>query len=147
MRLLGSSSAAVAAGALRSIAYDADNKVKVAAAGAIPILVRLLGSSSAAVQEVAADTLWILAYNADNKNKVATAGAIPPLVQLLGSSSAVVQKAATRALWNIACNQATLTVVSELVGSGRVTAQTVLQTLAGFAKRKRTFGGCAPHRR
>ena len=75
------------------LSVNADNKVKVAAAGAIPPLVALLGSgTSAAVQMAAAIALGNLsANNADSQVMVAAAGAIPPLVALRdnGSTQAV----------------------------------------------------------
>ena len=46
-------------------------------------LVKLLGSSSLEVQEVAAQTLWCLAALNDSNAKVVGEGAIPPLVKLL----------------------------------------------------------------
>ncbi|KAG1664972.1 hypothetical protein FOA52_001984 [Chlamydomonas sp. UWO 241] len=73
-----------AAHALSNLAAKDDNKVTIAAAGAIPPLVQLLRLGSAAeVQQHAAGALINLALNADNKVTIAAAGAIPLLVQLL----------------------------------------------------------------
>ena len=71
-----------------------------AAAGAIPALVRLLGPGSPAeVQSNAARVLVKLAEDADSMVTIAAAGAIPPLVQLLRpGSSAEVQEMAAGAL-------------------------------------------------
>ena len=86
--------------------FLAANKVRIAAAGAIPPLVALLGPhSSAEVQEQAAGALSILAFNDDNKVKIATAGAILPLVALLGHhNSPEVQMRAAGALWYLSRN-------------------------------------------
>lgn len=64
MRLLSSSSEgaqAAAASALCSLANDDALADTIAAAGAIPALVRLLGSGSERVQKEAAGALWTLA--------------------------------------------------------------------------------------
>ncbi|KAG1666984.1 hypothetical protein FOA52_004267 [Chlamydomonas sp. UWO 241] len=81
--------------------YDA---AIIAAAGAIPPLVQLLGSGYlAVVQQMAAQALWNLTLNDDNKVTIAGSGAIPPLVQLLGSRSpAKVQHRAALALSSLA---------------------------------------------
>ena len=42
------------------------------------LVVALLSSSSAGMQEMAAGVLWTLSANTNNKVKVAAAGAIPP---------------------------------------------------------------------
>ncbi|KAG1654800.1 hypothetical protein FOA52_007879 [Chlamydomonas sp. UWO 241] len=73
----------LAAGALARLAINADNQATIAAAGAIPPLVQLLGARSPSdVQKHAAAVLVILAQKADKVAMVA-AGAIPPLVLLL----------------------------------------------------------------
>ena len=67
-----------AAGALRNLAVNADNKVAIAGAGAIPPLVALLSSGTAAgKEEAAAGALWNLALTPDNRVAIAGAGAIP----------------------------------------------------------------------
>ena len=84
-----------AATALANLADNNDaNKAAIAAAGGIPPLVRLLGSSIAGVQQHAARTLWYLARNDANKAAIAAAGVIPPLVLLLGSGSELMQEGA-----------------------------------------------------
>ena len=93
-----------ARGLARLSANNADNKVMVAAAGAIPPLVALLRSSSACVQRSASGALRNLSFNDDNRIKVAAAGAIPPLVALLRSSSTGVQEQAAGALTNLSAN-------------------------------------------
>jgi hypothetical protein len=95
-----------AAGALLNLASNnAENKVKIAAAGAISPLVALLGpQSSAVLQEQAAGALRNLAANnAENKVKIRHAGAEGPLNRLLSSTD---EKVKTMA-------RATLTVITE----------------------------------
>jgi hypothetical protein len=79
---------------------DSDSLVAIAAAGAIPQLVQLLGPGSTHdLQQGAAAALTNLGYQNDvNKAAIASAGAIPPLVQLRSGSPADVQEAAVRAL-------------------------------------------------
>ena len=92
---------------LNNLAVNADNKVRIASAGAIPPLVALLGpQSSEGVQEYAGLALSSLcSNNDDNRVMVAAVGAIPPLVALLGSQrSAGVQEQAAKALCNLAKN-------------------------------------------
>ncbi|KAG1666567.1 hypothetical protein FOA52_000534 [Chlamydomonas sp. UWO 241] len=80
----------------------------IAAAGAIPCLVQLLGpGSSADVHETSADALAALAENDHIHSAISAAGAIPALVKLLGpESSADVQIAAAGALYNLANHHA-----------------------------------------
>ncbi|KAG1656174.1 hypothetical protein FOA52_008713 [Chlamydomonas sp. UWO 241] len=67
---------------------DTDYNAAIAAAGAIPPLVQLMGPSLPAdVQEKAAGILTNIAQNEDTVVAIAAAGAIPPLVQLLGLGS------------------------------------------------------------
>ena len=53
--------------ALSNLALNADNKVAIAKAGAIPRLVTLLGEGGPVAKEQAAGALASLAVNADNK--------------------------------------------------------------------------------
>ena len=94
---LGSNEAMVqqhAAGALWNLALNNDNKDKIAAAGAIPPLVALLGpQSSSGVQQHAAGALWNLALNNDNnKVKIRSAGGVAALTQLMESTTDMVSK-------------------------------------------------------
>ena len=80
-----------------------DNKAAISKAGATPLLVALLQSSSHKVQEAAAGALMNLAIsNADNKAAIAKAGAIPPLMVLLQSSCQGLQQHVAGALWSLA---------------------------------------------
>ena len=95
------------AGALWNLIKDCTaNRVKFAAAGAIPALVALLGpKSSDGVRNNALLTLYYLAdFNYNNLVvEIVANGAIPPLVVLLGpKSSTKVQMNAVRALMQLA---------------------------------------------
>jgi hypothetical protein len=72
----------------------------IAQAGAIPVLVRRLGSGSADVQAWAAHAIAGLAKI--HHDTIANKGAIPRLVGLLSSSSAGVQHEAAKALASLA---------------------------------------------
>ncbi|KAG1669385.1 hypothetical protein FOA52_004036 [Chlamydomonas sp. UWO 241] len=76
------------------------NQTAITTAGAIPLLVQLLGQHSPITVQAAAKTLAELALShAQNQATVAAAGAILPLVRLLGQhSSASVQVAAAGTL-------------------------------------------------
>jgi hypothetical protein len=92
-------------GALRNMACNNDQRqAAVAAAGAIPALVLLLGHISAGVQSDATWALHNLCANVQHRATIgAIPGAIPAVVQLLNQSSdADVQVAATRTLQNLA---------------------------------------------
>ena len=66
-------------GALRDLATNDDNKAEIAAAGAIPPLVALLGAqSAAATQEAAAWALRDLSFNADYQAEVSCLRRNPP---------------------------------------------------------------------
>ncbi|KAG1667909.1 hypothetical protein FOA52_013670 [Chlamydomonas sp. UWO 241] len=66
------------------MAHNNQNKITIAAAGAIPRLVRLLEAGSPpSVQGNAARALAMLALNAANAATIAGAGAINPVVQLM----------------------------------------------------------------
>ena len=77
-----------AAWALKNLAANADNKVKIAAAGAIPPLVALLGPQcSAGVQEQAAGALRNIAWSSDDiKASIRSSGGVAALTQLMQSS-------------------------------------------------------------
>ncbi|KAG1654773.1 hypothetical protein FOA52_008347 [Chlamydomonas sp. UWO 241] len=92
--LLPYMTAVVQAGAARALAKragsDDQNQVAIAAAGAIPPLVQLLGQHSTAdVQKAAAGALGQLAADyRENTAAIVAAGAIPALMQLRGQSPA-----------------------------------------------------------
>lgn len=87
-----------AAGELRLLAKrNADNRVCIAEAGAIPLLVELLGSQDSRTQEHAVTALLNLSINEANKGTIVNAGAIPDIVDVLkiGSMEARENAAAT----------------------------------------------------
>lgn len=80
-----------AAQSLCALAENSDLRASITDAGAIPLLVQALASSSVALQQAAVKTLWHLATTDDNRESIASAGA-GSLVKLLESESAVVQE-------------------------------------------------------
>ncbi|KAG1674419.1 hypothetical protein FOA52_012946 [Chlamydomonas sp. UWO 241] len=114
MRLL----AATGIATLACFTGDAQITVTIASAGAIPLLVQLLGreGSTASTQQMAAGALCGLCKNADNMVTIAAAAsAIPRLMQLLEPSAVgpsttgpgtteKVQNMAARTLSNLAAN-------------------------------------------
>merc|ERR1712060_295444 len=81
------------------LASSADNKLTIAKAGAIPILVDLLQDGSSGVREQAAMALGNLAVlNAENKISTGRSRAIPPLVSLLADPECGVREHAVHAL-------------------------------------------------
>lgn len=63
------------------------NKDGMTAAGALPLLVTLLGSNEQLVLEMAALAVWQFAAGTQqNKDSIIAAGALPSLVTLLGSA-------------------------------------------------------------
>lgn len=94
-----------AAGALKNLAIDEENRRTIAAAGAIPLLVQLLTVNAPVVPERAAGALWSLAVqDTENQKSIAATGAIPLLLQLLREGSDGARKEATGALWCLAVN-------------------------------------------
>lgn len=77
-----------AAGQLRLLAKrNADNRVCIADAGAIPLLVSLLSSTDSRTQEHAVTALLNLSINENNKNRIVQAGAIEKIVDVLKNGS------------------------------------------------------------
>lgn len=87
-----------AAGELRLLAKrNADNRICIAEAGAIPLLVNLLSTPDARTQEHAVTALLNLSIYENNKGAIVVAGAIGPIVEVLkiGSMEARENAAAT----------------------------------------------------
>ena len=142
---------AEAAIALRDHAgSDAADRVLIAEAGAIPLLVELLRDGSADAKEQAAAALCNLAYhNVANQAAIAEAGGVPPLVELLRDGSAEANRWATGALRSIAQNSdanavaialavGSLEALVELVRHGSVTVDErwIVRNAGIAAKRK-----------
>ncbi|XP_020210361.1 U-box domain-containing protein 4 [Cajanus cajan] len=77
--------------------HNMDNRIAIANCGAINLLVDLLRSTDATIQENAVTALLNLSINDNNKTAIANAGAIEPLIHVLetGSPEAKENSAAT----------------------------------------------------
>ncbi|PSC69879.1 U-box domain-containing 4 [Micractinium conductrix] len=102
------SGGAAAARAIKNLSagHSNTNKVKIAEAGAVPLLVGLLRSPKDATRKAAASALWNLAYrNNPNRQAIVRVGAIAMLVDLLKpTNSEGCRQEAARALSNLSCN-------------------------------------------
>ncbi|CAN1339422.1 U-box domain-containing protein 14 [Linum perenne] len=91
-----------AAGELRLLAKrNADNRVCIAEAGAIPLLVELLSSRDSRTQEHAVTALLNLSINDANKGIIVNAGAIPDIVDVLKSGSMEARENAAATLFSL----------------------------------------------
>ncbi|CAI9091151.1 OLC1v1026098C1 [Oldenlandia corymbosa var. corymbosa] len=91
-----------AAGELRLLAKrNADNRVCIAEAGAIPLLVELLSSPDSRTQEHAVTALLNLSINEANKGTIVSAGAIPDIVDVLKNGSMEARENAAATLFSL----------------------------------------------
>lgn len=91
-----------AAGELRLLAKrNADNRVCIADAGAIPLLVELLSSLDPRAQEHAVTALLNLSINESNKGTIVNAGAIPDIVDVLRNGSMEARENAAATLFSL----------------------------------------------
>ncbi|PON36546.1 Beta-catenin [Parasponia andersonii] len=91
-----------AAGELRLLAKrNADNRVCIAEAGAIPLLVELLSSHDSRTQEHAVTALLNLSINDINKGTIVNAGAIPDIVDVLKNGSMEARENAAATLFSL----------------------------------------------
>ncbi|KAL3732024.1 hypothetical protein ACJRO7_028809 [Eucalyptus globulus] len=91
-----------AAGELRLLAKrNADNRVCIAEAGAIPLLVDLLSSTDSRTQEHAVTALLNLSINDSNKGTIVNAGAIPDIVDVLKNGSMEARENAAATLFSL----------------------------------------------
>lgn len=91
-----------AAGELRLLAKrNADNRVCIAEAGAIPLLVELLSSTDTRTQEHAVTALLNLSINEANKGTIVNAGAIPDIVDVLKNGSTEARENAAATLFSL----------------------------------------------
>ncbi|KZV32822.1 U-box domain-containing protein 14-like [Dorcoceras hygrometricum] len=91
-----------AAGELRLLAKrNADNRVCIAEAGAIPLLVELLSSTDQRTQEHAVTALLNLSINEANKATIVNAGAITEIVDVLKNGSMEARENAAAALFSL----------------------------------------------
>ncbi|KAL4576485.1 hypothetical protein LXL04_012580 [Taraxacum kok-saghyz] len=91
-----------AAGELRLLAKrNADNRVCIAEAGAIPLLVELLSSPDGRTQEHAVTALLNLSINEANKGVIVGVGAIPEIVDVLKTGSTEARENAAATLFSL----------------------------------------------
>eukprot|EP00250_Pteridium_aquilinum_P008494 c17992_g3_i1 orf=496-2496(+) len=91
-----------AAGELRMLAKrNAENRVCIAEAGAIPLLVKLLSSPDPRTQEHAVTALLNLSIHDGNKGAIVSSGAIDPVVEVLKSGSMEARENAAATLFSL----------------------------------------------
>ncbi|XP_076957369.1 U-box domain-containing protein 14-like [Bidens hawaiensis] len=91
-----------AAGELRLLAKrNADNRICIADAGAIPLLVELLSSRDSRTQEHAVTALLNLSINEANKGIIVSVGAIPEIVDVLKNGSTEARENAAATLFSL----------------------------------------------
>ncbi|XP_009629379.1 U-box domain-containing protein 13-like [Nicotiana tomentosiformis] len=91
-----------ATGEIRLLAKrNADNRVAIAEAGAIPLLVDLLSTPDSRVQEHAVTALLNLSICEDNKRSIVTSGAVPGIVHVLKKGSMEARENAAAALFSL----------------------------------------------
>lgn len=91
-----------AAGELRMLAKrNAENRVCIAEAGAIPLLVNLLSSPDPRTQEHAVTALLNLSIHDGNKGVIVSSGAIDPIVEVLKSGSMEARENAAATLFSL----------------------------------------------
>ncbi|KDP44223.1 hypothetical protein JCGZ_05690 [Jatropha curcas] len=91
-----------AAGEIRLLAKrNADNRVAIAEAGAIPLLVSLLSTPDSRTQEHAVTALLNLSICEDNKGSIISAGAVPGIVHVLKKGSMEARENAAATLFSL----------------------------------------------
>lgn len=91
-----------AAGEIRLLAKrNADNRVAVAEAGAIPLLTHLLTAPDSRTQEHAVTALLNLSICEDNKGSIVSSGAVPGIVQVLRRGSMEARENAAATLFSL----------------------------------------------
>ncbi|WCJ41218.1 U-box domain-containing protein 13 [Euphorbia peplus] len=91
-----------AAGEIRLLAKrNADNRVAIAEAGAIPLLVGLLSTPDSRTQEHAVTALLNLSICEDNKGSIISAGAVPGIVHVLKKGSMEARENAAATLFSL----------------------------------------------
>ncbi|KAG6789309.1 hypothetical protein POTOM_005401 [Populus tomentosa] len=91
-----------AAGEIRLLAkHNADNRVAIAQAGAIPLLVGLLSTPDPRIQEHAITALLNLSICEDNKGSIVSAGAVPGIVHVLKKGSMEARENAAATLFSL----------------------------------------------
>ncbi|KAH0462198.1 hypothetical protein IEQ34_009773 [Dendrobium chrysotoxum] len=91
-----------AAGDIRLLAKrNADNRICIAEAGAIPVLVNLLSTTDLRTQEHAVTALLNLSIYEDNKGIIISSGAVPGIVHVLRSGSMEARENAAATLFSL----------------------------------------------
>ncbi|XP_077220235.1 plant U-box 14 [Tasmannia lanceolata] len=91
-----------AAGEVRLLAKrNAENRICIAEAGAIPLLIELLASPDPRTQEHAVTALLNLSINESNKGSIVNAGAIPDIVEVLKKGSMEARENAAATLFSL----------------------------------------------
>ncbi|GFP99572.1 U-box domain-containing protein 13 [Phtheirospermum japonicum] len=91
-----------AAGEIRLLAKrNADNRVAIAEAGAIPLLVQLLSTPDSRIQEHAVTALLNLSICEDNKGSIISSGAVPGVVHVLRKGSMEARENAAATLFSL----------------------------------------------
>ncbi|KAK3023272.1 hypothetical protein RJ639_044243 [Escallonia herrerae] len=91
-----------AAGEIRLLAKrNADNRVAIAEAGAIPLLVGLLSTPDSRTQEHAVTALLNLSICEDNKGSIVLSGAVPGIVHVLKKGSMEARENAAATLFSL----------------------------------------------
>nr|XP_043635653.1 U-box domain-containing protein 13-like [Erigeron canadensis] len=91
-----------AAGEIRLLAKrNADNRVAIAEAGAIPLLTHLLIAPDSRTQEHAVTALLNLSICEDNKGSIVSSGAVPGIVQVLRKGSMEARENAAATLFSL----------------------------------------------
>ncbi|XP_009777581.1 U-box domain-containing protein 13-like [Nicotiana sylvestris] len=91
-----------AAGEIRLLAKrNADNRVAIAEAGAIPLLVHLLSTPDSRTQEHAVTALLNLSICEHNKGNIITSGAVPGIVHVLKKGSMEARENAAATLFSL----------------------------------------------
>lgn len=91
-----------AAGEIRLLAKrNTDNRVAIAEAGAIPLLIHLLSTPDSRTQEHAVTALLNLSIFENNKGNIVTSGAVPGIVQVLKKGSMEARENAAATLFSL----------------------------------------------
>lgn len=92
----------LAAGEIRLLAKrNADNRICIAEAGAIPVLVNLLSTTDSRAQEHAVTALLNLSIYEDNKGIIISSDAVPGIVHVLRSGSMEARENAAATLFSL----------------------------------------------
>ncbi|KAG5240463.1 U-box domain-containing protein [Salix suchowensis] len=78
-----------------------DNRILIAGAGAIPVLVNLLTSEDTSIQEHTVTAILNLSIYEDNKGLIMLAGAVPSIVQVLRAGSVEARENAAATLFSL----------------------------------------------